>query len=113
MYSVRVCVYSACARVCLPHLTVLVLVGVRVHKDAEASEEVQVSEHGACREGSERCRICPHPRGPQLIVPPTTWVVLPTDLHALLGQPEGQAVTMEVLLALPVDFKLHLELPVL
>jgi len=48
----------------------------------------------------------------QLILPTTGVACLPTDLHALFGEPEGQAVTMEVLLALPVDFKLHLELPV-
>jgi len=45
-----VCVYSVCVCVsaCVLHLAVLVLVGVRVHKDAEPGEEVHVSEHRAC-----------------------------------------------------------------
>lgn len=35
-----------------------------------------------------------------------------TRLHAVLGVPDGEAVAVQVLLALPVDFEVHLQLPV-
>ena len=35
-----------------------------------------------------------------------------TWLHAIFGVPDGKAVSVQVFLALPVDFKMHLHLPV-
>ena len=42
------CVYNACVQ-CLSvrHLAVLVLIGVRVHKDPQSGEVVHVAEHRA------------------------------------------------------------------
>lgn len=39
--------------------------------------------------------------------------VVLTFLHAFLRVPNGQPVTIQVLLSLPVNFKVHLHLPVL
>lgn len=93
-----------------PYLQMLLLVGIRVHEHAQASEIVFISKYRTCARGRED----------NILITPCVNILrwcsiffILTFLHAFFRVPNGQTITVEVLLSLPMNLKVHLHFPVL
>lgn len=91
------------SRAVAAYLEVLLLVRIRVHKHTQTSKVVHISEDRTCKttqtQGISTTAGTP---GPAAL----------TFLHAFLAVPNGQTITVQVLLSLTVNFEVHLHLPV-